>query len=1325
MTTARSDLQEFQGALQRLWEAAGKPPYSALLRLDDREFGVQTVSSQSLSDWFTGKSAPSEQRTKYAHALIRHLAARAPRWGPEGRQQLGIRQMESLLARAQAERRRNRGGRPRTAARPEGRAPTRAPMRAPVRTENDPAPAGPDGAGRQDVSRERLAVAGRGVGHAGEPGDYFVGRTTALTSLVSWLNQEHDRKARVVTGSPGMGKSALLGRLLALTDPATAVPDTTTADTADERAPDVTDDTADPDADPTAVLRPRPVTVVLDAHHTTLDALTGDLAEAVSGRRETSPDALLRHLRTRTEPVTILVDALDEAGPAGGGQEAVRIAHELLRPLSAMRGVRLVVGTRRPLVDALGPAVTVLDLDEERWADPRDIADYAARLLLDRADPDSRSPYRDRPGLARTVADGIAARAGRCFLVARMTARYLVDGQLAIDTERPGWRDELPSDVGQAFAAYLRRFGPDEQRVRRLLTALAHAQGAGLPESLWAPVAEELSGRPCAHEDIDWARREHASAYVYVTATASGPVFRLFHEALAEYLRGSRGDRAAHVRITGALRRLVPAPAQGAARDWPGADPYILRHLAAHAVAAGQLDDLLGDAEYLVHADPRGLTPHLHRADTASGRLVAAVYRTSVHLHADASPGPRRQILALDAARAGATSLQRQLNERIPAGNWVPRWATGADISPTLRHTFTEHTDMADAVACTVLDGRPVAVTGGRDGTVLVWDLASANLVHPPLTGHTDRVQAVACTDLDGRPVAVSAGRDLTLRVWDLASGGLLGAPMTGNRDWVQAMACVDWDGSPLAVTGGYDGTVLVWDLATGALIDPPLTGHTGPVNAVACTTLDGTPVAVTAGTDMTVRTWNLATGTPLGPPLQGKPESVDAVACTFLDARPVAVACAGGTLQVWDLATHAPLGDPMTVHKYRADAVACSTLDGMPVAVVASAYDGRAQIWDLTTRSLLGRPVTGHTRQVHAVACAVLDGRPVGVTGGDDRTVRVWDLAVAPPAGRLAGGDSGTVKAVACTVLNDRHVAVSGDDHGVVRVRDVATGAPVGPPVTDGMTDVQSVACMDLDGRPVVVTGGTERRGFAEEGHVRVRDLASGAPLGPPVPVRGFTVDAVTCTRLDGVPVAVTCVGWGRISMFGLVSGRQVGPAADRIGASRIPYEFMQRMDCTDIDGRPVIVTGGDGETVRVRDLASSALVGRTRGGPEGSVSKYSITALVCMTRAGRPVAVTGSSGGTVRLWYLTGRVLPGRTLGADIGRVQAMACADVEGTPVVAAVGGHETVHVWDLARCELMGRIGAKGVRCVTVTTDGHIVLGMGRDVAVFTWRPRPAH
>ena len=59
----------------------------------------------------------------------------------------------------------------------------------------------------------------RGVDVPTEPGWRFVGREAALRDLVSWLKNADDLSARVVTGGPGSGKSAVIGRLVVLSDP--------------------------------------------------------------------------------------------------------------------------------------------------------------------------------------------------------------------------------------------------------------------------------------------------------------------------------------------------------------------------------------------------------------------------------------------------------------------------------------------------------------------------------------------------------------------------------------------------------------------------------------------------------------------------------------------------------------------------------------------------------------------------------------------------------------------------------------------------------------------------------------------------------------------------------------------------------------------------------------------------------------------------------------------------------------------------------------------------------------------------------------------------
>ncbi|MFE7404486.1 WD40 repeat domain-containing protein, partial [Streptomyces sp. NPDC057557] len=413
--------------------------------------------------------------------------------------------------------------------------------------------------------------------------------------------------------------------------------------------------------------------------------------------------------------------------------------------------------------------------------------------------------------------------------------------------------------------------------------------------------------------------------------------------------------------------------------------------LADHAAAAGRLDTLLHDLDYLVHATPHLLRHALAYTRTPAGTLLADIYRASADVHATAGPNARRDILAIDAARYQQPAIAHALSRARP---WQPRWATGALVHPALRTTITTPKKPI-AIAMGVVDGHPVAVTCGyEDRVVRVWDLTTGT-EHAVLTGHTHWVTAVAVGALDGRPVAVTVGEDptpgaiggddRTVRVWDLATGTEHAA--LGNRtERMNVVAVAEVDGRPVALTGGSPSSaVRVWDLTTPQSQFSALTGDFSEVTAVAVGEVDGRPVAVTAHHHIMVLVWDLATGTELA--TLTHPRMVTAMAVGALDGRPVAVI---GTedrmVRVWDLATgtqHA------TFRTNRVDTVAVAEVDGRPVAVTGGDDDGTVRVWDLATGTEHA-VLTGHTKRV--VAVGALDGRPVAVTGGEDCTVRVWD---------------------------------------------------------------------------------------------------------------------------------------------------------------------------------------------------------------------------------------------------------------------------------------------------------------------------------------------
>ncbi|MYV38710.1 hypothetical protein GT030_07460, partial [Streptomyces sp. SID1328] len=87
---------------------------------------------------------------------------------------------------------------------------------------------------------------------------------------------------------------------------------------------------------------------------------------------------------------------------------------------------------------------------------------------------------------------------------------------------------------------------------------------------------------------------------------------------------------------------------------------------------------------------------------------------------------------------------------------------------------LTGHNGPVNAVACTLLDNTPIAVTGSSDHTVRLWDLTTGQPIAEPLTGHIDTVTDVVSTVLEGTPIAATTSWDNTVRVWDLRSRKLV-----------------------------------------------------------------------------------------------------------------------------------------------------------------------------------------------------------------------------------------------------------------------------------------------------------------------------------------------------------------------------------------------------------------------------------------------------------------------------------------------------------------------------------------------------------------------
>jgi hypothetical protein len=383
----------------------------------------------------------------------------------------------------------------------------------------------------------------------------------------------------------------------------------------------------------------------------TSQGLMADLATAAGQ----VPATMSEFVASVPDGTLIVVDGLDES------VQPYDIMADVLAPLAAAP-VRLLVASRRPYHQRLPFAADVIDLDTPRYYERADVRDYVTRLLA--------SPALDGPA-TEAIAAVIAERADHSFLLARGAAlavrnqdRPLSPGEVA--ELMTGWEG-----AGAAFDADLeQRFGGAAARVRELLAPLAWSYGQGLPwENIWAAAATALSegalSDGASYDDVDvrWLL-DGAYSYLREDVDQGRSVYRLFHAELARYLRGDRDPSHVNRRLAELLIRHVAT--YGGQRDWQAAHPYVRRHLAEHAAAAGMLDELVTDPGFLLAAAAFAAT-------TVIGRVPVCTpdtgYKKECRIHLEQQQ--KRKYCGIKQACGSGRGLQYSLWQfpRVANGN--------------------------------------------------------------------------------------------------------------------------------------------------------------------------------------------------------------------------------------------------------------------------------------------------------------------------------------------------------------------------------------------------------------------------------------------------------------------------------------------------------------------------------------------------------------------------------------------------------------------------------------------------------------------------------
>jgi WD40 repeat protein len=656
---------------------------------------------------------------------------------------------------------------------------------------------------------------------ADDPGWYFSGRAELMTRMTGFLRGPAG--VLIVTGAAGSGKSALLARLVTLSDPGFIANPRYEAMVAN----------VSPELRPV----PKSVDVAVLARNKSARVVVEELLVALGG--EEAPrlglplQTLIRLLNDRAEErsglVTVVIDALDEA------EDSLALFNDVILPLARFRrsdhrgAIRLLLGIRsspvvryaadEDLVDEradqllqrltsslLTEGITAQEIRSDGPDCIGDITAYATTLLLA---PQS-SPYHGMPEAAAEAAHAIAAAVAPSFLDARIAADQLRRAETRQDPSEEDWLGRLADGTTGLLREDIKTVSLSTDVSADLLVAAlratAFAPGAGLPwAEVWPAITTALVTHEYGHGYVSPEAADHAirtlrssrlTGYLAIAEEDARTVYRPVHQRLTDLLvadhdwllappsatnsywrRPTAGPRAlvaAHGAITGALAGLV-------SRSRPHlAHPYIRRHFLHHAAAGEVLTDQAVPLELLAQETSGALRAHLGlplpTADPQRRTLTAAAI---IEPHLDDSVDWTSRVSSIIFHRGRQREVQG--SRRLPIAPVWSRWAAPTNVlAPPFRLT-------AALCAVPTLDGRTLIAAGAAEGEGLrIWDATTGECT-------ADLAEGISLGGL--QPIRATGGRTFLVsldfsdvKIIDPTSGQIITALSVGAAEEVHVL---------------------------------------------------------------------------------------------------------------------------------------------------------------------------------------------------------------------------------------------------------------------------------------------------------------------------------------------------------------------------------------------------------------------------------------------------------------------------------------------------------------------------------------------------------
>ncbi len=534
-------------------------------------------------------------------------------------------------------------------------------------------------------------------------------------------------------------------------------------------------------------------------------------------------------------------------------------------------------------------------------------------------------------------------------------------------------------------------------------------------------------------------------------------------------------------------------------------------------------------------------------------------------------------------------------------------------------------------------DGRYLAATGW-DGNVKLWDMRDMRTKKPYATLPTDPDLAEgAAFSPDGRRL-VTCGDSGIVKIWDVAS--------RRERDHYHAHtgAVCSVQFSPdgkLIATGGKDGSAKLWSVSAHRVVRS-FSVIGGNAYSVAFSP-DGKTLAI-GQTANTIILWEAATGV-RKKTLIGHVDTVRSVAFSP-DGKWIASGSADGTARLWDAASGAAVR-VLLGHKDTIDAVAFSPRG---TRLATASEDQTLGIWEVTQDN----QDEFHTDHGAMFGLAISPDGKLAAVGSEDNKRRLIDIASRRQIATLTGH---TLVSQSLTFSPDgRMLAVATGRYSLnnmgcpIELWDVATHKPMGELI--GHTGAVMSVAYSPDSR-LVVSG-------SNDGTAKLWDVATHQCLKTFPAAKDWIV--ATAFSRDGKILAVGGAGMQRIDLWDVASKSKI---------TSIPASSNSGTSCPRFSPDGKMLAFGDDSGIHIVDLATMKLRPALEGTAGGA---YSLS----FSSDSRTLA-SASEDGSARLWNLEA-MAEVWSFHAQIGQMCSVAFSP--NGNLLAAGSGDGTLRFWEAA-------------------------------------------